>query len=367
MLSFLEGAAEPAKAAQPSFKEITVDPSMAGDVKLVGDIDKDGRPDLVVAGNRNEGARWYKYPGLKAARFATPIEEFSLQGKLEDVDHDGDLDMIVGDGRITDNLVWLENPLPAGDPAGSTWQRHVIGQAGAWIDNLLTADFDRDGRRDVAVLAGRKLKIFFRLAAGGWQRVAFGSLPLPREGLGSGDLDDDGAVDLVLKGAWLRNPGTAAARSPASWSVHAIGPSPDSAEAIVADIDGDGHKDVVFSNAEATGDVRWWRAGDPRGQWVGHVVLPGVERAHTLQAGDVDGDGDTDLLIGQLVTSKAKRVMVLYNADGHGGGWTQQTISTQGMHKGVLTDVDGDGDLDVFGANFTTHPPTLLFLNGRKP
>lgn len=356
-------AVEAADPPPAYFNDEVVDPNMAGDVKVVGDIDKDGRPDLVVAGNKSEGARWYKYPGFEATRFATPVEEFSLQGKLEDVDHDGDLDLIVGDGRIADNVVWLENPLPARSPMGTIWQRHVIGQAGGWVMNLLTADFDRDGRRDIAVLAGDKLSIFFRQANNSWQKVVFGKLPLPREGLGGGDIDGDGATDLVIRGAWLHDPGTAAARVPANWSLHAIGASPESAEAIVADIDGDGRKDVVFSNAEGTGDVRWWGAVNPIGRWIGHVVLQSVEKAHTLQAGDIDRDGDTDLLVGQLVTSTAKRVTVLYNGDRKGGRWLMETISTQGLHKGVLADVNGDGRLDVFGANFTTHPPTMLLIN----
>ena len=355
-----------AGAAEPQFREVIVDKSMAGDVKAVGDIDKDGKPDLVVAGNKTEGAKWYKYPGLQATRFATPVEEFSLQGKLVDVDHDGDLDLIVGDGRIANNVIWLENPLPAHSPAGTTWRRHVIGGAGAWVTNLLTADFNRDGRSDIAVLTASRLMIFFRTASGGWNKMLFGKLPLPREGLEKGDVDGDGAVDLVIRDAWLRNPGGAAATNPANWSVQSVGPSPMSAQALVTDIDGDGHQDIVWSDAEATSDIRWWSASDPRGKWVGHTVLKAVDRAHTLQAGDVDGDGHTDLLVGQLVTSRAKRVMILYNADGRGGRWQQQIISTQGMHKGVLTDVDRDGDLDVFGANFVGHPPTMLFLNQRK-
>jgi len=55
-----------------------------------------------------------------------------------------------------------------------------------------------------------------------------------------GDIDGDGKMDLVVQGAWLKNPGGANARTASLWSEHIIGPADDSFKAVVADINGDG-------------------------------------------------------------------------------------------------------------------------------
>ena len=62
-----------------------------------------------------------------------------------------------------------------------------------------------------------KLMIFFHDAAGAWTRVALPSLHLGEEGMALGDVNGDGAVDLVLHGRMGANPGAATARNPARW------------------------------------------------------------------------------------------------------------------------------------------------------
>ena len=45
------------------------------------------------------------------------------------------------------------------------------------------------------------------------------------------------------------------------------------------------------------------------------------------------------------------------------GAFTRQTISMDGAHNAVLGDVDKDGDLDVMGCNYTGNPPLRLWRN----
>jgi hypothetical protein len=96
------------------------------------------------------------------------------------------------------------------------------------------------------------------------------------------------------------------------------------------------------------------------------LVFPRLDRAHTLRAADFDGDGDQDLLVAQMHTSRERRVMVLYNANGAGTSWTRQVIATTGLHNGVVADIDRDGDPDVFGANYRDTKPVRLWLNQRR-
>jgi hypothetical protein len=360
--------------ADVPFGRVVVD-DRAGDCKMVGDVDGDGMPDLVLGGSPGEDLVWYHHPSWTRTRIATPAVEWTTDGALADVDGDGDLDVVVPDGPSGSNLKWLRNPTrnvgaPDGDPfATSQWSLRTIGPVGDWAKDVHPADYDGDGRLDVATRRHDEAMIWFQTGADAWTKVAFSGVSLGSEGLGSGDVDGDGGVDLVIRGAWLRNPGGPSARTAGAWTSFAIGSAPAEFKALVVDLDRDGDAEVLFSSSEATADVRWWRTGaaGPTGAWTGATIAASVDRAHTLQAGDVDADGTVDVVVGQMHTSAGRTLRVHFNTHGDGSAWTSQLVDTTGLHNGVLEDVGRDGDLDVFGANWTGNPPVHLWVNELPP
>jgi hypothetical protein len=126
---------------------------------------------------------------------------------------------------------------------------------------------------------------------------------------------------------------------------------------------------LLFSNSEGTGPLAWWTPAtqDPQGTWVKTTILASLEKAHTLQAADINRDGKIDLVVGQMHTSADREVMILYNQDGLGTAWQKQVIGTGGIHNGVVADIDNDGDWDIFGANWTGYPPIRLWVNQLPP
>ncbi|MCA9874174.1 MAG: VCBS repeat-containing protein, partial [Anaerolineales bacterium] len=123
--------------------------------------------------------------------------------------------------------------------------------------------------------------------------------------------------------------------------------------------------DVLFSSSENTADVNWWSAdnGDPTGSWTKHTILRMMERTHTLQAADMNLDGKMDVVLGQMHTSAANEIMIMFNLDGEGTTWDKQLVDTGGLHNGVVADIGNDGDYDIFGANWTGNPPVRLWEN----
>lgn len=365
LASFLPFITKQAPPVVP-FHTRVIDQQTAGDVKLVGDLDGDHFPDLVIGGGITEQLNWYHYPNWAKTTIATPNNEFTTDGAVGDVDNDGDLDIVVPDGDAGDNLAWFENPRPQGDPTqGNQWQRHAIGAINGWGKDVRLADYDGDGHLDVATRNAHELLIFFQIAAVRWQRVAFSNLDTGNEGMAQGDIDGDGQVDLVLHGVWLRNPGGAAAQAPAAWQEHRIGPADSDFKALVVDINQDGRQDVLFSSSEGTADVKWWTpvTGDPTGAWQPQTVVPLLNRCHTLQAADMDLDGDLDLVLGQMHTADTAELMILLNLDGQATRWQKQLIDLSGIHNGVVADIGNDGDADIYGANWTGNPPVQLWEN----
>ncbi|GLS36709.1 hypothetical protein GCM10010869_23000 [Mesorhizobium tianshanense] len=105
----------------------------SGDVKLVGDIDGDGRLDLILGGLPQTPLSWWRWPDLLLTTIATARVEFTTDGVLVDVDGDGDLDIVTADGPDGANLIWFENPRPNHDPTdGPSWKHHEIGAVGGW-------------------------------------------------------------------------------------------------------------------------------------------------------------------------------------------------------------------------------------------
>lgn len=367
---------------QVRFELLTLDATMVNPwLKTTGDLDGDGRADIVVGAARRGGlvAFLNRFP-LWERQVIDPEHRFSTDGEVADLDGDGRQDLVV----LTlgpDTVTWYQR-------GESGWTPRILARQ-TWHD-LEVADFDGDGRPDVVGRnqrewpakddAGNHLRFLWQKRQGAGIAWEESSLDCPAgEGLLAVDLDRDGDPDIITNGAWFENLGQR------RWKAHAFARPEDWSHpnAFIAsgDFNGDRRPDLALSPSEIKGGryrIVWFEApADPRQDgWRAHFVVPDVETVcHFVGAADFDGDGRVDLAYAQMPQgADPDAVRVLFNRGKQSGGewtdtWERLTISDAGSHSMRILDADGDGAPDLFGANWNAEgrdETVKLWLN-RSP
>jgi hypothetical protein len=325
------------------------------DVCAVGDIDGDGIDDIMVGSENSIGIVWYHSPSNQPYPIAQG--SFTTDGEIFDMDGDGDGDVVIS-CISRDQIEWWEN---SGDPFNDVWEIHKIGDL--FAHDLSVGDINGDRRPDVVVFRkGRQPQLTVFLAPRdkneNWERI---QIATPEgEGLDLGDVDGDGDLDIAASRQWYEN----STPDGKSWIEHIFTSNWGvDCRNIVADMNNDGLNDIVLSFSEGEGRVSWFENPD----WIEHHIETGIlVGAHSLEVADFNQDGFPDVLTGEMHTSPQKRVIVYQNLEGE-GNWKRNILDSLGTHNARVGDVDGDGDPDIIGKNYDGTKTVDLWENQNPP
>lgn len=362
-----------------------------------GDIDDDGHADIVA------GPFWYAGPDFQSAHefyqaVALPPEvspSNSMFSFVHDFNGDGRLDILVL-GRVHMHpAVWYENT----GRFDELWPHHfaferVRGESPSLVD------LHRDG---IPHLISHWNGRWGTIAAdpanpkSPWQFHPVGGTedwPQFYHGEGSGDLNNDGHVDLLLNDGWYEQPPAPSQ----SWSFHRgrFSLRRGGAQMFVDDIDEDGDQDVVTALHGHEWGLAWYEqlAGESRDlendrhigdRWFReHLIMDDRHReaefgvafsqVHALEYADIDGDGHRDIVTGKRLWAHGPAGDVEPNADPV-VYWFQHMRMTDGSIRFVphlidkqsgvgvqicTKDVNNDGRTDILTASKLG---TFVFIN----
>ena len=316
-----------------------------------GDLNGDGRPELIVAQRTQIQVLREIGAGVSATPVPYPAGTSVSGVAAGDVDGDGDIDVVVADDT-TDDIAVLRNTAgvlsaPVRFPACD----------GAW--DVALEDMDGDGDLDgvVACLFANSVKVLRNNGAGSfasWTGFGWGGSPAGPQALAVGDLDGDGDRDIVVALgnsntiAVLRNDG---GFFPLAWSDTGC-TAPESIA--LGDVNGDGRLDIAVSCRLGARVRIYLNAG-------GGTFTPGatplVIAPLTVKLADMDGDGNKDLVV---VRGNTNSVAVLAG-DGAGHFAPARDVAADAdPWFMVVVDWDGDGDLDVATGGYTTRASTAV-------
>lgn len=348
-------------------RPLAIDTGVNPESSALGDFDGDGNTDVVgVQGWSEWFIRWWEGGGFPGIRFfwgpspsdVTEPASWTDSGRIptsidrghfhwvtsHDVNEDGLLDVTAG-GRVhggnyeRGGIVWLEAPTnPAERRDLDLWKIHQIAPDQYSGHGFVWTDVDEDGDADIADA--------------------------------NADFDTPQTEEKVL---WYENPGPGPAQG-LPWTQHVIWTDSSfwaKPSMTAADLDQDGHTDLLTQTRTA---IHWFRKTSVNPVAWDHVEIhkdPSTTwRSRPVRVADMDGDGHLDIVgmliheYGDLPGRKASVFWMSYSGPTPGAdNWTTHTIKWgpgrvmlvnefgEKWDQVDITDVDSDGDLDIVANN----------------
>lgn len=292
------------------FEKIRLSDEFFSEGANFGDFNRDGTRDIAA------GPYWYEGPEFQTRREIYPPKAFDPRAYsdcffvyVHDFSGDGWDDLLVV-GFPGAAAHWFENP--RGEDRH--WNRHLVHDF-VGNESPAFADLDGDGQPELIFNSSTHLGYakwdpaeptapwpFVPVSpAGEWHRFT--------HGLGLGDINSDGRLDLITHHGWWEQP--ASLEDDPEWVFHPVEIGP-GAQMFAYDLDGDGGRDLISSLHAHGWGLAWFRQETSESGETGfsRQLIMGEKyrdnrygarfsQLHALALADIDGSGMRDIITGK--------------------------------------------------------------------
>ena len=324
--------------------------------------------DLAVASTGDGRVLWYENSGGAEPTFFEHVVSVTAPGvrdvELVDIDLDGHLDVLVAsfdDGTVA----WYKND----GTSTPDFTRHVVTGDRAGAVAVAAADLDMNGHVDIIVASSSDDSIYW-YRSDGESPPMFTEHPIAESVFGVaaidvGDLDGDMFPDLAVA-ATVENSVSRFMTSETDEMELEFSESVltntflDASTVRILDVDGDGDLDIV-AGSTGLSDLIWFRndGGDPV-VFTRQTIATFAPLPRSIDGGDIDGDGDTDLVAGLHYSinwyAASDEICANFDVDGDGRidgvelAWLGRAFgsssATPSAEWWFAVDFDGNGIVD---------------------
>jgi uncharacterized repeat protein (TIGR01451 family) len=356
-------------------------PGGSSGIAAVGDFERDGRdlrtdlfivlssrpfaaPSIDVAVLTSDAQGGFDAP--RAINYLPPNLLFS--GNLNDmesgdINHDGVLDMVIADSGLPDVVTMLGK-------GGGEFSAAVTVNSGVTSSNptsIELRDFNNDGISDLAVIYNNSQKIVVMLGngQGGFTPTAQLNTGNDPRNLVAADFNNDGNLDLVAKAqagglALFLGDGQGGFTESAA----GIGGNLDRILFTTGDFNGDGNADIIYGDLQALSpEVSIVLFGNGQGGFADPINVRTDTPLGFISVADLNLDGRDDLAYTSLFSGGSSVFVVLSNSDG-GFNPPVQYFASSGVSDILAKDINGDNKLDLIVITSLDASVSLLLGNG---
>ena len=295
---------------EPKFKKLVLSEEFNTEGATAADFNNDGVTDIVA------GHFWYEGPEFKVKHQLYEGENFNPEGYSNsfvnfayDFNHDGWMDVLICPHPGVTGY-WYENP--KGEEKFWTAHEATIelgNESQDWVD------IDGDGEPELIFNRNGKYGYAKPNAEKPYDPWTFVQVSTDNEkyqryfhGVGSGDLNGDGRVDMLEMDGWWEQPEKIDGKP---WKFHEFKFSDAASHMLVYDVDGDGLNDVICATHCHLYGLAWFKqVRDANGEisFEKNVLIPSdpaddffplVSQLHSFYLIDMNGDGVQDFVTGK--------------------------------------------------------------------
>jgi hypothetical protein len=321
------------------------------------DLDEDDDNDILGAAAENDhDVIWWRNDGGNPVQWTKIIIDGNFPGAghifAADINNDSHTDVIAC-AKIGNEVAWYENS--GGNDI--SWTKHTIQSGYLFPHEVFAIDLDKDGNKDVLAASSTLGEITWFKNNGGnpvtWTRNVIASNYTQSKSVHVGDINGDSLLDVIGAGlgnnkiSWWENDGN----NPIGWIEHVVTNNFSGAHHIQAtDINKDGRLDILGAGYYAN-EIAWWKneGGNPVA-WTKQTIAANFINVCIAMAIDIDNDSNLDI----VGSAQSSNEVAWWRSDGGNPiVWTKYIIDGSFSRVWPLYagDIDKDGDADVVAAS----------------